>query len=587
MVVGLYGLAPQTALAAELYVDGDLASDCGGTYDPDLRACGMGTETAFAGFAAVAGQATPGDTVWIRGGQYSEQLSPQTSGTAEAPIVFSAMGEEMVTISGLSDPALWLQDVSYVEVRGLLVSDVLGFGRLEDTVGVVVEGNEFREATSTGTTGGLKLVRATQTVLRDNAFIDANDSVVVQESERNLIVGNRFERARHSLLSVRCSDATVVRGNTFDNEDQKAAEIFDCEAVSDAPFELDATRRNLFDANAFVHTLASDQSHRYNGIQFAGQQGVVRRNVFYDNLGGGIGVQVYSDEALHNYENRIYNNTFFANACYAVIGSSADAPERFYDNLVRNNLVYSNVGCNGEAEQVNVANEAAVILSDNALTEDSPGFVDEAAFDLHLSEGSPMIDAAAFVARTMSAGEGAQLVVDDARYFFDGFGIPGEEGDRVQLEGQLESAVVIAVDISTGTLTLDEPLSWQAGVGVHLAYAGEAPDQGAFEHGLEEPGGDDDGASDDGGTDDDGADDDAGPSDDSGDDNADESGGDGGGDGGVGDDADPDTGATSGMAEPGDDAGGCGCRTRSYPLSLAWAFGLLLLPVARRRSRTP
>jgi len=41
------------------------------------------------------------------------------------------------------------------------------------------------------------------------------------------------------------------------------------------------------------------------------------------------------------------------------------------------------------------------------------------------------------------------------------------------------------VDYTGNTLTLEEPLSWSAGLGVHLAYTGDAPDAGAFERGLD------------------------------------------------------------------------------------------------------
>jgi hypothetical protein len=41
--------------------------------------------------------------------------------------------------------------------------------------------------------------------------------------------------------------------------------------------------------------------------------GIVRRNIFHDNQGGGVHIQVYKDEALYNYGHRIYNNTLTGN----------------------------------------------------------------------------------------------------------------------------------------------------------------------------------------------------------------------------------------------------------------------------------
>ena len=54
-------------------------------------------------------------------------------------------------------------------------------------------------------------------------------------------------------------------------------------------------------------------------------------------------------------------------------------------------------------------------------------------------------------------------------------------GDRIQLQGQSQTAGITSVDYSTNQLTVDTPLTWTAGLGVSLPYSGSAPDVGAFE----------------------------------------------------------------------------------------------------------
>jgi hypothetical protein len=73
------------------------------------------------------------------------------------------------------------------------------------------------------------------------------------------------------------------------------------------------------------------------------------------------------------------------------------------------------------------------------------------------------------------------MSVADASYFYDGYGIPGELGDEIQLQGQATVARVLAVDLATNRLTLDRSLSWTAGTGVSLRYTGSKPDPGAYE----------------------------------------------------------------------------------------------------------
>jgi hypothetical protein len=473
---------PASAQVATLYVDGTLRTDCPGTYDVATRNCGGGAAHAYASLSRAATTALPGNTVSIRGGVYQEILAPARSGAPGQPITFRAHGAEPVQLSSPSGIALNLVSRSHITVEGLAISNASGWGRLENSIGVVIRNNRFAQATATGTTGGLKLVRSSLNQIIGNTFEDGNDSLVIQESDRNLVLGNMFSKARHSLLSIRCSSYNVVRENRFHNLDQKAAEIYDCEGVSDAPVRLDATKRNLIDGNIFAGTPPADAEHRYNGIQLAGQQGIIRRNLFYDNLGGGINFSVYSDEALHNYGNRVYNNTFYANHCYGLAASDDVDPARYFGNRVENNLFYRNTDCGGSAAQINIRNSTAVALANNAILTVSPLFVDESTRDLRLTAASPMVDAAAFVTRAAAAGSGTQLRVTDAGYFFDGFGVSGQEGDEVQLDSETsQTARIVAIDYVNNLLTLKTPLSWSAGQAIHLAYTGRRPDMGARE----------------------------------------------------------------------------------------------------------
>jgi hypothetical protein len=257
-------------------------------------------------------------------------------------------------------------------------------------------------------------------------------------------------------------------------------EIFDCEGVgSDSPIRYDSTKRNLIESNTVTQTKASSKDNDYNGIQHGAQYTIVRRNVFRTSDGGGVNYQWYTDESVYVYGNRMYNNTFYANRCYAIIG---DSGTHYSDQRVKNNLLYKNTDCAGGGGQTRIPDTSVVILTNNAIETTAPGFVNEAAFDLHLAGGSRMIDAGAPLTATAAAGSGTSLRVQDASYFFDGFGIPGQGGDVIQL-GAGQTAQVVAVDYGTNTLTLNQALTWSSGQGVSLQYAGNAMDMGAFEYG--------------------------------------------------------------------------------------------------------
>ncbi len=467
-----------------LYVDQQISRDSCKDYSPGDRACGEGFDEAYRRLSDACIRVESGGTVILRAGSYSEQLSPVRSGSAKAPIAFKNAQGEKVVITGIDNPALYLRNVSHIVVEGIAVRDVVGWARLENAHFNVFKNNQFINALARGTTGGFKIVKSHYNQVVNNQFESGNDSVVIQESDRNLLSGNTFRWARHSLVSVRCANFNVVRKNQFHNERQKAMEIYDCEAVSDAPFKLNATKRNLVEYNRFVFTRGPSQPHKYNAIQYSGQYGIVRRNLFYDNQGGGVHFQVYSSEALHNYGNRVYHNTFYRNRCYAVAGSRSMG-QFFADNIVINNLLVNNEDCTGHPNQIDVANSDAVIFQHNAVLRPNinPLFVSEGDRDLRLKSESPVIDSGAFLTRTVGTGQGTSMPVKDVLYFSDGFGIQGLKGDLIQLAGSKERARITAIDYVQGVLYLDRELRWADAQGVALAYDGKSPDMGTYEYG--------------------------------------------------------------------------------------------------------
>ena len=439
------------------YVDGQIQQSPCTAYDPSTRTCGAGRELAFNDLDAANNMAQAGDVIVLRGGLYSTPIRPAASGTTQAPIKYVGQSGEVAAISVQDEPAIQLKGVQHITISELVFRDSLGWGRLEDAHYNSLSANKFIEALARGTTGGLKLVRSHFNRLEKNSFYRGNDSIVLQESDHNLVAANHLEFARHSLISIRCSNFNVIRANYLHNERQKAAEIYDCEGISDAPMRFDATKRNLFEGNNFAHVTGSSRPDKYNGIQYSQQLGIVRSNLFTDNEGGAIHFAVYKQEALYNYGNRVYANRFVANRCEAVSGASG-TPLRASDNRVFGNLFSGNTDCHG-----NLVNKprATIFTSDENI--DARSGDDDVPLIWH--------------ARAQTSGTGRFMEVDDVLSLFDGFAIPGEVGDELEFENSGQTARLQQIDYSARTLQFDRDLNWTAGSGIRITRQ-SLPDPG-------------------------------------------------------------------------------------------------------------
>jgi hypothetical protein len=499
-----------------LYVDHLITADTCVDYDPAARSCGGGSETAYRTLAGAAAAAGPGDTVLIREGTYEERLVPGSSGTEGNYVTYRNYGEEQVVLTGSFDPAaIHLDGVDYVAIEGLTVDEARWL-EAENAHHVILRGNSFLRTPASGTTGNVRFISSHYNRILDNVISDGNDNLLLIDSEHNLVEGNRITEGRHSVWGIRCGDYNVIRGNVFSNTQQKIGEVYDCgEDTSAVPNSFQSTTHNLVENNVFADASSYYSTSGGNGIQYAGQDGIIRRNVFYA-CNVGLGMQIYSDEAEYNERNRVYHNVFFENECggISVRGGCVD-------NVFKNNILAGNMGwsedCSGDGPAQllyrgplegfafigndffhDAAGEDVIleefgsgaaladfesaypdVFMDNL--EILPMFVDGAGRDFSLQSGSGLVDAAVFLTTAAGSSTGTVMAVADARWFYDGFGIPGERGDEIQLEGGTERAVVTAVDYGAGTLTLDRDLTWTDGQGVALVYTGSAPDVGAFE----------------------------------------------------------------------------------------------------------
>lgn len=507
------------ANAATYYVDGRRGDDGNS---------GQSVGASWRTLGKANSEVQPGDTVCIREGTYRETIRPGTSGTQGNYITYVPYNNEEVTITDVADGAD-LKDRSYIVIDGLRIVNVDGnwidMGgnssyniiqncHMEEALawgGIYIKYeshyNKILNNTVIGRVGPDDLIYLkngpSHNVIEGNdCRYGAHVSINVHtDSMYNVVRNNRIWNPWHTSVNCfRNCDPTLIEGNIILDSGEDAANI-------PIGLEGDGDRQGTRECHRRYH----------NGIELASSDCIIRNNVLVNN--GMMGMDTYPDSGLYSYNNRIYNNTFTKN--YDAFYSESGNP--VYGHYIKNNIFYDNYeyeirqhisttpGENDNYFVSNSINGSSIYINHmggvrslsylqstygaffHGNQEEDPLFVnpgsvndqDNSSFDpewLHLRSTSPMINAGAFLTTTTSSGSGTSIVVADASYFFDGWGIPGEQGDLIQLQGQTETARIVSIDYDNDRITVDRSLSWSADQGVSLPYRGSAPDIGAFEY---------------------------------------------------------------------------------------------------------
>jgi parallel beta-helix repeat protein len=300
------------------------------------------------------------------------------------------------------------------------------------------------------------------------------------EGSHNLIENNDVSNCGHNGLLLR-GQYNIAKGNILRGEIYRSCEVHSSGA---------GNSHLVFDSNVVRNSAGFTPGPcAAYGMQVDAPYAIIRRNLFYNNHGHGLEVWAMIGGATGAHM-RIYNNDSSQNGIGAGVGAqegygielnqiSESVPGDFRDVVIKNNVLYRNKNV-GIYYKPQADSNDHVDANNFKNFNGNPYFADESNHDFHLTLGSPCIDAGAFLTNTRQAGSGTTILVDNAGYFIDGFGIV--EGDLIQLQEETETAKITYIDYSSNSISIDRSLSWSSGQGVSLAFTGSAPDIGAFEY---------------------------------------------------------------------------------------------------------
>ena len=344
----------------------------------------------------------------------------------------------------------------------------------------------------------------------------------------NLFEGNTFGRSAHASIGAYGCDHWVFRGNIFQNTLHTGL----------GPAENALVEGNYFydqgsdwESNPI---LTSPFLYRYKhpGIQLNYPSTIIRENIF-DNNGTGIDMSTGYSPYICDHT-RVYNNTVHSAVRNTRGEHTYDLPWEgdMDDNIFKNNSFtgafavpadgslgdpyalwfrgyypgqtvtvnewYNNNFYSAISEGYRYSGTTDTLANiQSSFTNDFPGatnvqvdpkYTNAAGRDFTLQSASTLIDAGTWLSTiTSSSGSGTTFTVDDARYFYDGWGISGETGDVIKTEGG-QTGTITSINYGTGQITVSASISVVKDEGIALNYVGIAPDIGAEEYSSPAPG---------------------------------------------------------------------------------------------------
>jgi parallel beta-helix repeat protein len=379
LVIGLVPGAVRAATVAVLYVDRG---------NPGCSDTGAGmADQPFCTIGAAAARVTAGQTVQVAAGSYPERVVVSSSGTASAPITFTAAPGASVTLVGQAN-GFYLSGRSWVTITGFSIINTSDYGiAVNNSSQITLARNHVSysgQPISGYTKYGIRLNNVSDSLVLGN-ISDHNTNAgigLVSGSTRDVVSGNQsfsnaegYQRAAAGIHLYSAPGNTIAGNIAHDNEDS---------GINIYPGSTDCVVYNNVTYNNGDHGI--DDS-------FAAGATIVSNSV-YKNVTAGINVEGQSTGAT------LANNISIDNGIKSprthsdirVESGSTDGTTMDHDLVYLTSadtlLIWNSVSYTSLA-----AFKAASGQETHGIQAD-PRWASPAGGDFHLLAGSPAIDSA-------------------------------------------------------------------------------------------------------------------------------------------------------------------------------------------------
>jgi parallel beta-helix repeat protein len=279
--------------------------------------------------------ASPGDTVYVFGGNYDETLTINKQIT-----LWGSIDETPSIIDTDSDIRYTVEiTVDYAEIQSFTLSDAgnhksspIGALIAVKADNVIIQGNYFNTTSSYG----IYLGNAGHGgVISGNSFNNTKRGICIESSNTNDIFDNTIQNSSDAGIYIDDSKNTRCYANTIKNS------LIGVTIIGSSNINL--TRNNI-------------STCEYYGIHIENlNAGFIRNNSIFDNYGGGIyldgsAVQVYENTFESNVrgiflvgsDNRIYNNTLIDQTAIGISAQAVSTNNLIIENRFKDNSKSAN-----------------------------------------------------------------------------------------------------------------------------------------------------------------------------------------------------------------------------------------------------